>query len=71
MKRILGSDVLGTDGELGRVIDVYYDDRHWTVRYLKRLLHVDLTRDQIKEALEYDEDHPSCRHPAVSPRSAA
>ena len=34
MKRILGSDVLGTDGELGRVTDVYYDDRHWTVRYL-------------------------------------
>jgi sporulation protein YlmC with PRC-barrel domain len=34
MKSILGSDVLGADGELGRVADVYYDDRHWTVRYL-------------------------------------
>lgn len=34
MKQILGSDVIGTDGELGRVSDVYYDDRHWTVRYL-------------------------------------
>jgi sporulation protein YlmC with PRC-barrel domain len=34
MKGILGSDVVGTDGELGRVTDVYFDDRTWTVRYL-------------------------------------
>jgi sporulation protein YlmC with PRC-barrel domain len=34
MKSILGSDVIGADGGLGRVIDVYFDDRRWTVRYL-------------------------------------
>jgi uncharacterized protein YrrD len=34
MKSILGSVVNGADGELGRVTDVYFDDRRWTVRYL-------------------------------------
>jgi sporulation protein YlmC with PRC-barrel domain len=34
MKGILGSDVVGSDGELGRVTDVYFDDHSWTVRYL-------------------------------------
>ena len=34
MKQILGSAVVGSDGELGRVTDVRFDDRSWAVRYL-------------------------------------
>src|SRR3989337_2308431 len=24
----------GTDGEIGKIADFYFDDRHWTIRYL-------------------------------------
>jgi hypothetical protein len=31
----LHGDKLGaSDGEIGRVKDVYFDDRHWVARYL-------------------------------------
>lgn len=34
VEKIKGSKVLATDGEIGSVHDVYFDDEHWTVRYL-------------------------------------
>jgi uncharacterized protein YrrD len=34
LKDLLGSSVLATDGEIGRVHNFLFDDRSWTVRYL-------------------------------------
>jgi len=34
LRGMLGADVSTLDGALGRLLDVYYDDRLWTVRYL-------------------------------------
>ena len=34
MKEILGCDIIGADGDLGRVVDILFDDRDWVVRYL-------------------------------------
>lgn len=34
VKRILGYKLAATDGEIGRVKDVYFDDQTWTIRYL-------------------------------------
>ena len=33
-KTLKGYKVHGLDGEIGRVKEFYFDDRHWTVRYL-------------------------------------
>ncbi len=33
-KEISGAGIAATDGDIGRVQDVYFDDRSWTVRYL-------------------------------------
>jgi hypothetical protein len=33
-KTIKGYKLDGLDGEIGRVKELYFDDRHWTVRYL-------------------------------------
>jgi hypothetical protein len=33
-RELLGHTIGATDGALGRVHDVYFDDRHWRVRYL-------------------------------------
>jgi uncharacterized protein YrrD len=33
-KTMKGAAVSGTDGKVGTVADLYFDDRHWTVRYL-------------------------------------
>lgn len=33
-KRIKGYKLAALDGEIGRVKDLYYDDQHWTIRYL-------------------------------------
>jgi uncharacterized protein YrrD len=34
MAQIQGSDVLALDGEIGRVVDTYFEDGRWIVRYL-------------------------------------
>lgn len=31
---ILGATVLATDGEIGKIYNIYFDDRSWAVRYL-------------------------------------
>ncbi len=33
-KTLKGYQLHGLDGEIGRVMEFYFDDRHWTVRYL-------------------------------------
>lgn len=34
LEDLIGFTLHATDGDIGRVYDVYFDDRHWTVRYL-------------------------------------
>jgi uncharacterized protein YrrD len=34
LRDMVGFDVVGADGELGTVVDVYFDDDSWIVRYL-------------------------------------
>jgi len=34
LKDLIGYKLLGLDGEIGKVKEFYFDDRHWTVRYL-------------------------------------
>lgn len=33
-KKLNGYKLDGLDGEIGKVKDLYFDDRHWTIRYL-------------------------------------
>ena len=33
-KKLNGYKLDGLDGEIGKVKDFYFDDRHWTIRYL-------------------------------------
>ena len=33
-KTLVGYKLDGLDGEIGKVKDLYFDDRHWTIRYL-------------------------------------
>ena len=34
MKALLGDALVAQDGAIGFIVDVYFDDRLWTVRYL-------------------------------------
>jgi uncharacterized protein YrrD len=34
LEKLLGASVAGSDGEFGRIKDVYFDDQRWAVRYL-------------------------------------
>jgi len=34
LEQLLGSSIEATDGEIGRIEDVYFDDHRWAVRYL-------------------------------------
>ena len=34
VKDIRGNMVRGTDGDIGKIIDVFFDDDRWTIRYL-------------------------------------
>jgi sporulation protein YlmC with PRC-barrel domain len=34
MRDLIGADVLARDGQVGSVLDVYFDDQQWVVRYL-------------------------------------
>ena len=34
MRQLRGCRLRASDGELGRVVDVYFDDQAWAARYL-------------------------------------
>lgn len=34
VKQLQGDAILAKDGALGRLLDVYFDDERWAVRYL-------------------------------------
>lgn len=34
MERLIGMSIQASDGEIGRLVDVYFDERRWTARYL-------------------------------------
>ena len=34
MEKLIGLSITASDGEIGKVKDVYFDDQHWAVRYL-------------------------------------
>jgi sporulation protein YlmC with PRC-barrel domain len=34
LEKLIGMEIAASDGEIGRVKDVYFDDHRWTVRYL-------------------------------------
>ena len=34
LKELQGYTISATDGDIGSVHDFYFDDQHWTVRYL-------------------------------------
>ena len=34
LRDLLGGTILATDGEIGKVHDFFFDDEHWTVRYM-------------------------------------
>ena len=47
VKALKGFKLGGIDGEIGKVRDLYFDDRHWTVRYLVADTGAWLTRRQV------------------------
>lgn len=86
-RQLKGLPMLATDGEIGRVKDLYFDDQGWIVRYLlvdtghwlpgRKVLiapesvvdssgiddhiPVHLTRDQVRNAPDMDDDAPVSR----------
>jgi hypothetical protein len=34
LEALNGSTIHAVDGEVGQVTDVYFDDRHWTIRFM-------------------------------------
>ena len=86
-KDVKGLEIAATDGVLGNIDDLYFDDQHWTIRYLvvktggwlatRKVLispmavtgidwedekvHVDLTRQQVKDSPPIDADKPVSR----------
>ncbi len=34
LEELNGSTIHAVDGEIGQVTDVYFDDRHWTIRFM-------------------------------------
>lgn len=87
-----GTTVVATDGEVGKIDDVYFDDENWGVRYLvvksggwfherkvlisphavaqaapgDGLLHVDLSREQVRGAPPIDTDQPVSRREEIA-----
>jgi uncharacterized protein YrrD len=85
--RLKGFRLGATDGEIGKVEDFYFDDQHWTVRYLvadtgywlpdrqvlisphaltgvddgQKLVHVNLTKQQIEDSPPITSDQPVSR----------
>ncbi len=46
-KKLNGYKLAGLDGEIGKVKDFYFDDRHWTIRYLVADTGTWLTANQV------------------------
>ena len=87
VKNLTGFTIGATDGEIGKVIEFYFDDETWTVRYLiiktggwlsgrqvliapqaiimpdwrEKVLHVNLTKDQVKASPDIDTSKPVSR----------
>ncbi len=87
VKVLQGFTVQATDGEIGTIRDVYFDDARWTIRYLvvdtggwllgrsvlispisfhhpdwqARVIHVALTREQVKRSPGIEADKPISR----------
>ncbi len=34
IEKLIGMSIAATDGEIGKVKDIYFDDKHWAARYL-------------------------------------
>ena len=91
VRAITGMRIHATDGDLGHVHDLYFDDVDWRVRYLHvdtrhwfvgrdvllaptvaqsvdwdgGRIHVDLTREQVRESPDIDSHKPVSRQHAV------
>lgn len=87
VKELNGFAVHASDGEIGTVKDIYFDDRRWALRYIivdtgswlidrkvlispisvrdivwaDEILHVDLTKAQVKDSPDIDTDKPVSR----------
>jgi hypothetical protein len=87
MKELEGYTIRATDGDIGQLNDIYFEDDRWVVRYLvvetgswlssrkvlispiaigrpnwtDRVLHVSITRDQVKNSPDIDTDKPVSR----------
>lgn len=85
--RLIGFAIGGTDGEIGKVKEFYFDDESWTIRYIivetgswlsgrkvllsphsvtktnweEKVLHVNLTTEQVKNSPDIDTDKPVSR----------
>ncbi len=70
IKQLYGSKLRASDGEIGHVSDLYFDDQQWTVRYVVadtgswipgqegNRLPVNLTRKQIEDSPPIESDKP-------------
>ena len=87
MEKLVGLTIGAYDGEIGKIKDVYFDDRRWAARYLvvdagswledrrvlispiavgnidwdKGIVHVKLSRQQVKDSPPIDTDKPVSR----------
>jgi hypothetical protein len=92
LKELMGSSVIATDGEMGRVRNFLFDDILWTIRYLavdvgtwyqrrdvvlpittieqpdwaKRIFHVRLTREQVRDSPDVDTEKPVSRQQEIA-----
>jgi uncharacterized protein YrrD len=66
IKSLIGFDLKETDGDIGEVVDFYFDDQSWTVRYVivktgNEEIAVNLTQEQIKNSPDIDTEKPVSR----------
>lgn len=86
-KKVNGFRIAATNGDIGKVTDMYFDDQKWAIRYFvadtggwltgrevlispisvrdvdwdRRLVHVNLTRQQVKDSPSIDTEQPVSR----------
>ncbi|MEJ2560932.1 MAG: PRC-barrel domain-containing protein [Anaerolineae bacterium] len=70
VKELYGYSILASDGEIGKVDEFYFDDQEWAIRYLligqvTHLLPVILTREEVNNSLDIDQDKPISRQPKI------
>jgi sporulation protein YlmC with PRC-barrel domain len=92
LKELVGSSVIATDGEMGSVRNLLFDDISWTIRYLvvdvgtwhkrrevvlpiaavdlpdwvKRTVHVHLTKGQVGDSPDVDIEKPVSRQQEIA-----